>query len=185
MKKNFHHLLIVVSLLFHMDLLADGKQLFRQNCASCHTIGKGRMVGPDLEGVNTRRNVKWLTDFIRSSQTMIKSGDPVALTLFADFNKVSMPDQLLSEDEILSILTFIGDKNSVNNNLTEQVQSTPNLSEPVAKVPETGSGAETNLPIIKSAAQISELFMKGSIIGLSLVVILLAFIILELIKKFI
>lgn len=41
------------------DLLAqsaeNGRSLFEQSCSSCHTIGGGPLVGPDLEGVTSRR----------------------------------------------------------------------------------------------------------------------------------
>ncbi|MBM3435704.1 MAG: cytochrome c, partial [Bacteroidetes bacterium] len=50
-------------------------------CTACHTIGKGKLIGPDLKGVNDRHNEAWLLSFIRSSQTMIKNGDPVAVKL--------------------------------------------------------------------------------------------------------
>ena len=30
-------------------------QYFRQNCASCHTIGGGRLTGPDLKDVTKRK----------------------------------------------------------------------------------------------------------------------------------
>jgi cytochrome c2 len=32
----------------------EGKAIFEEKCASCHTIGGGATVGPDLEGVADR-----------------------------------------------------------------------------------------------------------------------------------
>ncbi|MCB0669777.1 MAG: cytochrome c, partial [Saprospiraceae bacterium] len=66
-------------------------QLFTQKCGICHTIGRGRLVGPDLAGVHDRHSEEWLVEFIRSSQSMIKKGDPQALALFEDYNQVVMP----------------------------------------------------------------------------------------------
>ena len=37
---------------------------YRQNCASCHTIGGGRLTGPDLKDVTERATEEWLVDFI-------------------------------------------------------------------------------------------------------------------------
>lgn len=33
---------------------------FRQNCTSCHTIGGGRLTGPDLKDVEGRKDSDWL-----------------------------------------------------------------------------------------------------------------------------
>ena len=57
-------------------------------CAACHTIGKGKLIGPDLKGVTERHERDWLYSFIRSSQTMIKNGDEVAVKLFEENNKI-------------------------------------------------------------------------------------------------
>ncbi len=76
-------------------------------CSACHTIGKGKLVGPDLKGVNQRHDLPWLLKFIRSSQTVVKSGDKVAVKLFNDNNKIPMPDNPLSEAEIKEVLKYI------------------------------------------------------------------------------
>src|SRR4051812_38076999 len=65
----------------------EAKKIFNQRCTACHSFGKGIKVGPDLKGVTKRRERPWLLKFIRSSQTVIGAGDPVASKLFADFKK--------------------------------------------------------------------------------------------------
>lgn len=86
----------------------DGATLFRQNCSACHQIGRGRLVGPDLMNVHERRDSVWIANFIRSSQAVVKSGDPVAVQLFNDFNKIVMPDNNhLSDDDIKAIIAYI------------------------------------------------------------------------------
>jgi mono/diheme cytochrome c family protein len=65
---------------------------FRANCASCHTIGGGRITGPDLKGVTTRRPKEWLVGFIRDPKGVIDSGDPYAARLLADARGVLMPN---------------------------------------------------------------------------------------------
>lgn len=80
---------------------------FKAICGACHTIGEGKRVGPDLKGVTERRSEAWLLAFIKSSQAVIKSGDPVAVQLFEEHNKTPMPDAPYSEAEILEILAFI------------------------------------------------------------------------------
>lgn len=58
----------------------DGEQLFQQ-CRACHSIGQGKLLGPDLLDVSKKRDAVWVKDFIKSSQSMIKSGDPEALKM--------------------------------------------------------------------------------------------------------
>lgn len=85
----------------------DGKQIFKVNCASCHTLGKGRLVGPDLENVLQRREESWIREFIHSSTTMVAEGDSVAVALFEEYNFIPMPDQTINEEEISAVLNYI------------------------------------------------------------------------------
>lgn len=64
---------------------------FKQNCASCHTIGGGRLVGPDLKDVTKRQQREWLVRFIRDPQAVIGSGDAYAVKLLAEHRNVAMP----------------------------------------------------------------------------------------------
>ncbi|MBK6930910.1 MAG: cytochrome c [Saprospirales bacterium] len=89
-------------------LAQNGAQdLFNTKCGICHTIGKGKLVGPDLAGVQDRHPQEWLLNFVRSSQKMIASGDSAALALFEQNNKVVMPDPMISDAEIESVLAYI------------------------------------------------------------------------------
>jgi len=85
----------------------DGAQMFRRNCGACHTVGKGKLVGPDLKGLETRHNEEWILKWIKSSQTLIQAGDKDAVRLFADNSNIPMPDQALNDDQIKTILGFI------------------------------------------------------------------------------
>lgn len=85
----------------------DPATAFDSKCASCHTIGGGDDVGPDLKDVSKRRDKKWLIRFIKESQSMVKEGDPIAVELFNKYRKKKMPDQEFSDDEIEQLLTFI------------------------------------------------------------------------------
>jgi len=88
---------------------AESKKIFTQRCMACHTFGKGVKVGPDLKGVTERRQRPWLLAFIRSSQTVIDSGDSTATGLFQQFKQQRMPDWTdLSEAQIGSILDWLG-----------------------------------------------------------------------------
>jgi cytochrome c2 len=114
-------LLLLAALLFSVRALqannsSDGGQkfsaeaaaIFNRRCTACHTYGKGIKVGPDLKGVTGRRTHDWLLKFIRASSMVIKSGDPTATKLFAEFKGQRMPDWTdLSENQITGILDYL------------------------------------------------------------------------------
>lgn len=87
----------------------SGAEIFKAKCASCHSIGNGIVVGPDLKDLFKDEDMseKWIRSFIRSSQSLIKSGDMHAMETYEKFNKTVMPDQQLSETEINSVLAYI------------------------------------------------------------------------------
>jgi len=84
-----------------------GEQVFNTTCFACHTIGGGRLVGPDLLGVHERRSRAWLEGFVKSSQSMIDNGDAEAVALFAEFNQLPMPDSINSDEQIRQVLDYI------------------------------------------------------------------------------
>ncbi|HJN54536.1 MAG TPA: c-type cytochrome, partial [Flavobacteriaceae bacterium] len=100
----------------------EGEAIFKQNCAACHKLGK-RFIGPDLIGVNQKRSEDWLLSFIKSSQTMIKSGDADAVAIYEEFNQVMMTDLAhLSDDDIKTILSYIEQQSSSMNSTEEPVE---------------------------------------------------------------
>ncbi len=64
---------------------------FRQNCTSCHTIGGGRLTGPDLKNVNQAKDRAWLADFLQNPKARIDAGDSYALKLQQEARGVVMP----------------------------------------------------------------------------------------------
>ncbi len=105
---------IAVSMTLTLSTYAqDGEATFKQICSACHTIGKGKLVGPDLANVTKRRTNEWLLKFIKSSQTLIKSGDKTADSVFQAYGSIVMPDQPdLDDSKINAVLTFIDTKSS-------------------------------------------------------------------------
>ena len=85
----------------------DPAALFLKKCSSCHSYGQGDRIGPDLKGVTIRRTRTWLIAWIRSSQRMVESGDPIARALFEKFRHERMPDQNFSPDEIGAIVDYL------------------------------------------------------------------------------
>lgn len=82
-----------------------GKKLFQERgCLACHTIGKGKLTGPDLAGVTKRRDEEWLTKWLTSPETMLMS-DPVAKELLQQY-MVPMPNQGLTPQDIEALIEY-------------------------------------------------------------------------------
>lgn len=65
---------------------------YRQNCMSCHTIGGGRLVGPDLKDVESRRDKQWLAQFIVNPKQFLDGGDAYAAKLKEEARGAIMPN---------------------------------------------------------------------------------------------
>jgi cytochrome c2 len=85
----------------------DGAALFKAQCAQCHSLGDNKIIGPGLKNVHTRHDEAWLISWTKNSQAMIKAGDPAAVKLFEDYNKVAMPSFALTDDEIKAIFAYV------------------------------------------------------------------------------
>lgn len=83
--------------------------LFGKKCGSCHTLGEGDRTGPDLLGVTQRRDANWLRRFILNAGAAIDAGDAVANDLLAKFKGVRMPEQVLTEEQLTDLLTYLDD----------------------------------------------------------------------------
>jgi mono/diheme cytochrome c family protein len=88
-------------------IVSAGESLYKNNCAVCHSVGSDVVVGPGMKGVNERRAQPWLLSWIKNSQALIASGDKDAVAIYNQFNKQAMPSFAFSDDEIISILTYI------------------------------------------------------------------------------
>ena len=87
-----------------------GQALFVKACASCHTIGQGDLVGPDLAGVTARRDRAWLSRFLQAPNVMRAQQDPIAVALSARFPGVSMPNLGLSVSDAGDLLDYLDNR---------------------------------------------------------------------------
>ena len=98
---------IRVSPPYATSTLADnGQTTFEQKCQGCHSIGGGQLVGPDLDGVTSRRDRDWLISFITSPDQLISQGDPLATELVQKYG-MPMPNLGISEPEAAEVLAYI------------------------------------------------------------------------------
>lgn len=84
-----------------------GQALFLKTCGGCHTVGRGNKVGPDLEGVSTRRSRDWLAAYIMEPEKLRAGKDPVALALAQKYPAVRMPNLGLSEFDSSDVIAYI------------------------------------------------------------------------------
>ncbi len=88
------------------DLAELGRKLFHsKGCNACHTIGGGKLVGPDLKGITEKRDEDWLIGMIVNPDSMFQH-DSLAKELLKEFG-TRMPNQGVSVEEAKAILEYI------------------------------------------------------------------------------
>jgi len=101
-------LLIVFVLVPSVLPAQETANYFRQHCVSCHTIGGGRLTGPDLKNVKERQDRDWLARFIQNPRGVIASGDPYAQQLYEGARGVMMPLVAgMTEERAVALLDLI------------------------------------------------------------------------------
>lgn len=78
-----------------------------QQCKVCHNLDGPKLIGPNLAGITERREQDWLIRFIRNSQEMIQAGDPIAVQVYEEYNKIPMPAHNLTDEQIIDMLLYI------------------------------------------------------------------------------
>jgi mono/diheme cytochrome c family protein len=104
----------------------DGQATFEQSCKSCHTIGGGDGIGPDLAGLADRREPDWVRAFILAPDDVIASGDPIAKELLDKYG-APMPNLGLTEAQADALLAFLG--------FTTPTPTTPTETTPTETTP--------------------------------------------------
>jgi len=93
--------------------ISRGEQIFRTRCASCHTVTGNELaeaLGPDLLGINKRRDKQWLFDWLKAPDQMLAKKDPIAVALFKQYNNLVMPNMRLNQQEAQQLLNYISDE---------------------------------------------------------------------------
>jgi len=85
---------------------ANGATLFKEKCTSCHTIGGGTLLGPDLIDVTTRRDPDWIKRFIADPPKMFAS-DPTAQALLQEYKNFAMPNLGLAPDQVNDLVDYL------------------------------------------------------------------------------
>lgn len=84
-----------------------GQKVFgAKACMGCHTIGKGRLAGPDLAGVLDRRTEEWVRSWLKDPTPMFET-DETAKALLKEYNNVKMPNMKLTDEQLDQVLHYI------------------------------------------------------------------------------
>jgi protein SCO1/2 len=83
-----------------------GEYLFATKCTTCHTIGKGERIGPDLAGIGNIRERAWLARYISTPEKLLADGDPIAQALLKKY-QIRMPNLSLTEAEGAAIADYV------------------------------------------------------------------------------
>jgi mono/diheme cytochrome c family protein len=128
------------------EVAEKGEAIFQQKCAACHTIGKGRLIGPDLQGVGQRVSGDWLKRFIAAPSKMFAAKDPIALKRLKEFN-IPMPDLGLSKEEVDAVASYLEGP-------TEAEHHAPASSQPAAAAAASAGNAAVGKELFTGALRL-------------------------------
>jgi len=106
----------------------DGAAIFKKTCTQCHTIGKGKLTGPDLKDAHKRvpqPHEEWMVPWIQNSQAVIKAGDAYAIKIFEEYNKTLMTTNPLSDEEALAVIQYIVEESAKETTTAGAVADNP------------------------------------------------------------
>jgi protein SCO1/2 len=90
-----------------LDKFTRGEYLFKTRCNSCHSVGGGDGIGPDLAGVTEKRDPAWLTRWLQSPDEMLAEEDPIAMELFAKYQELPMPNLSLNDLDVQGLVDYM------------------------------------------------------------------------------
>ncbi len=120
------------------------KEVFNLYCKSCHTIGGGKLIGPDLKNVFERQQRNWLVKWIMDPMGILNAKDTYALKIQKEANGVIMaPTPGMTESMANALLDLI------------ENESKKEISE------FGGNIAEKELPLTEKDATIGKVLFMG------------------------
>lgn len=144
--------------------IAAGEALFKSNCAACHQLDK-KAVGPALRGVGGEFDRDWMYKWIRNSQALVQAGDPTAVRLFEENNRLIMtPFPGLSDEDIDNILAY-----------TDQPKAAP-------KAPESG-GVAAGGAAASGGGGVSNSILLGALALILLLLVIMLFLVYTTLKR--
>jgi glucose/arabinose dehydrogenase/mono/diheme cytochrome c family protein len=132
--------------------IALGKELFEQNCASCHNfLQKG--IGPSLGHITSDTTKVWITEFVKNPQMFIKKKDNRSLKLLKEYNQVMPAYGWLGSQKIEAVLAYLHAERKQKNG--KRALDPAGLSDPIVEKIKP-SGLTLKLSYVATAPPTSE-----------------------------
>jgi mono/diheme cytochrome c family protein len=88
-------------------LAEQGRYVFgNRGCNTCHRVGGGALIGPDLLGVAQHRDDRWLSAWLKNPAAVVAQ-DPKLESWPHEFGDIIMPNQNLNDDEIKALIAYM------------------------------------------------------------------------------
>ncbi len=103
--------LLISTTLLHAQadkaMYATGEKTFKANCGSCHKPDT-KLTGPALKGAKAKWEGKGnIHAWIKNSQAELKTGDPMAVAIWAEYKPTIMTPNAVSDADIDAILYYV------------------------------------------------------------------------------
>ena len=86
--------------------ISPGEKLYlTSGCSACHTLGRGKLVGPDLVGVRTRHDRAWMREWLADPPGML-ARDPATRKQFQHYT-VQMPMLKLTPGDVDLLIDYL------------------------------------------------------------------------------
>jgi len=145
-----------------MRKMDDGEKFFRTVCASCHTIGGGDKIGPDLSVALDSRERAWLTEYTYQPDVMRLKNDPIAAALGQKYTQVRMPNLGLSLEEVKAVLGYVELQKS-HPTAVPLAAKEPAAARPTATIGST----PTTSPLVEAAVAIQVALSRDTMVGVA------------------
>jgi cytochrome c2 len=111
--------------------ISKGENLFKRNCAVCHTMTDQKLTGPGLAGILNRvPSGDWLKRYILNNEKMIKSGDVYANKIYNENGKAAMTvfEGTLNDGDMQQLLNYITGQSYMNIDNTAGKEECPEIN---------------------------------------------------------
>jgi len=133
----------------------SGEYLFKSLCSSCHSVGQGNKIGPDLAAALETHGRTWMAEYTLAPDVVRAKKDRIATMLAARYPEVRMPNLSLNAGEVETILEYVE---------TARASAAPPAPVAPAPVATTGAASRPNA-LIEAALALHGALARDSMVG--------------------
>jgi len=132
-----------------------GEYLFKSLCATCHTVGQGIKIGPDLAAALDAHGRTWMAEYTLSPDAVRAKKDRIAVMLAARYPEVRMPNLSLNAGEVETILKYVE---------TARAAAPPVAPAAAAAVATSGAAARPSA-MVEAALALHDALARDTMVG--------------------